>query len=102
MFPRARFDLHGSLDAGKFDVFLHLLAVFLDEGPVLGVVVFRPTSGGSALLSEIVGVEDMITMFHLDNDRVLMTHYCGAGNQPRMQATMASAKLVHFWITPLN
>jgi hypothetical protein len=53
-------------------------------------IVFRPTSGGSALLSEILGAEDMITMFHLDNDRVLMTHYCGVGNQPRMQATMAS------------
>jgi hypothetical protein len=50
-------------------------------------VVFRPTSGGSALLSEIMGEENMITMFHMDNDRVLMTHYCGAGNQPRMQAS---------------
>ena len=50
-------------------------------------IVFRPTSGGSALLSEILGDEDMITMFHMDNDRVLMTHYCGAGNQPRMQAS---------------
>jgi hypothetical protein len=29
----------------------------------------------------------MVTMFHLDNNRVLMTHYCGAGNQPRMQAS---------------
>jgi hypothetical protein len=50
-------------------------------------IVFRPTSGGSALMSEIVGDEDMITMFHMDNNRVLMTHYCGAGNQPRMQAS---------------
>lgn len=49
-------------------------------------IVFRPTSGGSALMSEILGDEDMVTMFHLDNNRVLMTHYCGAGNQPRMQA----------------
>jgi hypothetical protein len=48
---------------------------------------YRVTSGGSALMSEIKGPEDMITMFHLDNDRLLMTHYCGAGNQPRMQAT---------------
>jgi hypothetical protein len=50
-------------------------------------ILFRPTSGGSALLSEILGDEDMVTMFHLDNNRVLMTHYCGAGNQPRMQAS---------------
>jgi len=50
-------------------------------------VSYRPTSSGSALLSEIMGEEDMITMFHLDGDRVLMTHYCGAGNQPRMKAS---------------
>lgn len=50
-------------------------------------VAFRTTSNGSALMSEIMGEEDMITMFHLDGDRLLMTHYCGAGNQPRMKAT---------------
>jgi hypothetical protein len=52
-------------------------------------VSYRPTAGGSALMSEIMGEEDMISMFHLDNNRVLMTHYCGAGNQPRMQASMS-------------
>jgi hypothetical protein len=52
---------------------------------------FRETAGGSALLSEIhgEGPENMISMFHLDGDRLLMTHYCGAGNQPRMKATLA-------------
>jgi hypothetical protein len=52
-------------------------------------VVFRPTSGGSALLSEIMGKENMISMINMDNDRVLMTHYCAVGNQPRMQASMS-------------
>ena len=50
-------------------------------------VSFRVTSGGSAVMSEIQGDEDMITMFNLDGERLLMTHYCGAGNQPRMTAT---------------
>jgi len=50
-------------------------------------LVFRSTSGGSALVSEILGDENMISVFHLDNDRLLMTHYCAAGNQPRMQAS---------------
>ena len=50
-------------------------------------VSYRSTSNGSALMSEIMGKEDMITMFHLDGDRLLMTHYCGVGNQPRMRAT---------------
>ena len=49
---------------------------------------YRVTSMGSALMSEIKnGPEDMITMFHLDGQRLLMTHYCGAGNQPRMLAS---------------
>ncbi|MGA8866262.1 MAG: hypothetical protein WB510_04800 [Candidatus Sulfotelmatobacter sp.] len=57
------------------------------EGTVVQVS-FRETAGGSALMSEIMGREDMITMFHLDGpNRLLMTHYCGAGNQPRMQAS---------------
>jgi hypothetical protein len=50
-------------------------------------VVYRITAKGSALMSEIMGEENMITMFHLDGDRLLMTHYCAAGNQPRMKAT---------------
>jgi hypothetical protein len=54
-------------------------------------VVFRETAGGSALLSEIQGHghENMVSMIHMDGDRVLMTHYCGAGNQPRMKATLS-------------
>ncbi|MFY9560237.1 MAG: hypothetical protein WAQ52_08390 [Terriglobales bacterium] len=54
-------------------------------------VTFRETAGGSAILSEILGEgpENMVTMFHMDGDRLLMTHYCGAGNQPRMKATLA-------------
>ncbi|MGA3104518.1 MAG: hypothetical protein ABSD53_08565 [Terriglobales bacterium] len=65
-------------------------------------VTFRMTAGGSALMSEIRGMdvknvpEDMITMFHLDGDRLVMTHYCGAGNQPRMKITSADAKSVSF------
>jgi len=54
---------------------------------------FRVTSGGTALVSELVEPnhqaqsleDDMITMIHLDGDRLLLTHYCGADNQPRMK-----------------
>jgi hypothetical protein len=56
------------------------------------------TAGGSALMSEIHGhgPENMVTMFHMDGDRLLMTHYCGAGNQPRMKVISADAKSVSF------
>lgn len=61
-------------------------------------VTFRMTAGGSALMSEILGrgPENMITMFHMDGDRLLMTHYCGAGNQPRMKVISSDAKSVSF------
>ena len=61
-------------------------------------VSFRMTAGGSALMSEIhgKGTENMISMFHIDGDRLLMTHYCGAGNQPRMKVISADAKSVSF------
>src|ERR1700758_2200438 len=37
---------------------------------------FKVTAGGSAIMSEILGHEDMISMFHIDGERLLMTHYC--------------------------
>ena len=53
-------------------------------------VSFRETSEGSALMAEIQGDHGMISMIHMDGpDRLLMTHYCGAGNQPRMQASVS-------------
>jgi hypothetical protein len=62
-------------------------------------VTFRVVSGGSAVMSEIQGEHesDMITVFHLDGDRLLMTHYCGVGNQPRMVGAMsADGKTISF------
>ena len=60
-------------------------------------VTFRTTAGGSAVISEITAPETMVTMFHEDNDRVLATHYCAAGNQPRMQAsTSPDGKTITF------
>ena len=58
-------------------------------------VSFRLTAGGSAVMSEIVSQmkgkpEDMITMFNMDGDRLLLTHYCAAGNQPRMKASASA------------
>jgi hypothetical protein len=61
-------------------------------------VTFRTTAGGSAVMSEIhgKGPENMITMFHMDGDRLVMTHYCGAGNQPHMKVVAADPKSLSF------
>ena len=65
-------------------------------------VSYRMTAGGSALMAEIQNQmngknEDMISMIHMDGDRLLLTHYCAAGNQPRMAATAsADGKIITF------
>jgi hypothetical protein len=63
-------------------------------------VTFRDISGGSALISEIHAKDhpDMVSMIHFDGaNKLLMTHYCSAGNQPRMLATTsADGKTITF------
>lgn len=59
-----------------------------DHGPMQ--VTFKVTSGGSAVMSEILGKEDMVSVFHMDGpNRLVLTHYCAVGNQPRMQAEVS-------------
>ena len=68
----------------------------------------RVTSGGDALMHEMTpegrgddpasGADDPVTMFYLDGDRLLLTHYCDMGkNQPRMTARVSpDGKTVEF------
>jgi hypothetical protein len=50
---------------------------------------YELTASGSALFerysdSSMGAGSEMITMYHLDAGRLMLTHYCMAGNQPRM------------------
>ncbi len=49
---------------------------------------YRLVSNGTTLMETMDSGHDtsMITMYHVDGSRILATHYCAAGNQPRMAA----------------
>ncbi len=67
------------------------------EGPATDAkpahINYQVVSGGTAVMETIQGKSAalMITMYHLDGDQLMMTHYCMANNQPRMKADAATS-----------
>ena len=51
---------------------------------------FKVIAGGSAMMYTSFDAhpgQTMLTVFHLDGDHLMLTHYCVAKNQPRLRAT---------------
>ncbi len=58
------------------------------EGPGEVLISYRLVSNGTSLMETMESAHDtsMITVYHPDGSRVMATHYCAVGNQPRMVA----------------
>lgn len=53
---------------------------------------YRRTGGGSTVIewANQGTPDEMLSVFFLDGDRLILQHYCSAGNQPRMALVAAS------------
>ncbi len=56
------------------------------------VSTYRVTAGGSAVEETLLAgtPHEMITLYNMDGDDLVLTHYCIAGNQPHMKADRQS------------
>jgi hypothetical protein len=56
-------------------------------------VSYSLVSNGTSLMERMDAPDhsEMITMYYPDGSRVMMTHYCSEGNQPRMRAQAPAA-----------
>lgn len=54
-------------------------------------VKYEVLSGGSIVMETLIPQNEptMITVYHMDDGQLMMTHYCSAGNQPRMMAEIS-------------
>ncbi|HEY2839063.1 MAG TPA: hypothetical protein VGJ26_07945 [Pirellulales bacterium] len=58
-----------------------------DHGGKSQTVSYRPTAAGSAVMETIFAGEpmEMISVYHMDGDSLLLTHYCALQNAPIMK-----------------
>ena len=97
------FSANAATDSSAKDAFVRLKGMVGNweqgKGPNKMVVTYRLTGGGSALMETISPgtPHEMVTMYHLDKDQLVMTHYCAAHNQPTMKLVPDSdPEALHF------
>ncbi len=64
-----------------------------EKGGPPATVVYRVASGGSVVQETLFPgtPHEMISMYHIADGKLVMTHYCAMGNQPRMRLDAAAS-----------
>lgn len=71
---------------------------FEGDGKVDCTAIYRVSANGHTVTENLfVGTpHEMVTAFHMDGTAVMATHYCAAGNQPRMRDSRPGASAFMF------
>lgn len=58
-------------------------------------VTYQLVSGGHSVMETMApsGEPSMVTVYHLNGDQLMMTHYCSMGNEPRMNAKVPTGEI---------
>lgn len=92
----AKHPAHSNLPPA-FEHLKSLVGTWQGVGPGMGPsssTTFEVVANGSAIIERLaVSDSPMINAYHPDGDAVVMTHYCGAGNQPRLRCVKDGSSL---------
>jgi len=91
----------GSVDAGAaFDTLKSLEGHWTGTaaGNPGGEVVYEVVSGGNTVMERMFPGTDneMISMYHMDGDDLVMVHYCDSGNQPKLKLVSTDGGALRF------
>ena len=61
-------------------------------------VTYRVTAGGKTVVETfpVNTPGEMVTVYHIDGNDLVLTHYCSGGNQPRMRSRGLSGNTIAF------
>lgn len=94
-------DMRAETHQSAFELLKRLVGTWEGDGPEGPMrAIYSLTGMGSAVVETFYpdgphnGSEStMSSVYHMDGDELMLTHYCGAGNQPRMKAVSFDREL---------
>ncbi len=90
-----------SKNQAEFERMKSLAGTWVGQTPdgMTAKITYAVVSAGSTVMETIDHEHmngSMVTMYHLDGDKLMMTHYCSAGNQPRMRLVSSTPTSLTF------